>query len=336
MSRTINHSGSTAPYNFTVVAPDEYTYIFSPNFLQITLGAGYSATQEVSISCNSITLKRNCIDRVCNFDLSAIFESYFADADFSIDYDNIVNDPFFYGGVHVVVTANTGEAETIDFDLRWGAYQFDEAEPETWVDVNMPFWVGMPLVFNTFITYDKITIDGTEYSTPTKSYPIEKTADFNLVSAINAGGSPPVYQIQESVKFKVNDCPTDGYYFMFVDSHGQIRHYMFNPSKTNLLSTEVKTTGELMLYPLSLDSTINGRTKQISKSKQRKFACYAEVDKDIFEIVQSIGSSPIVRLYSNEKWIDVKISDMTIRQTTAWTQDLEIEVQLPEDYIQTR
>jgi len=334
--RTINHTGATSPFNFTVIAPDEYTYIFSPNFFEITLGAGYAATQEVSIACNGITLKRNCIDRYCRFDLSSIFESFFADSDFAIDYDNVAADPFFAGSKTITITADTGETEDVDFDLRWGVFQFDEPEPVTLIGQWFPFWANMPLVLNTWQHHDIVDIADDNYTSPTKTYPVDEDADFVFTSSINEGGSPQTYSIVEQIYFKLQTCPTDGHYISWIDMHGQIRHYMFERNRNNEITTDIKTDNELPLYPISLDDSINGRIKTVSKSKQRKFTAFASVDSDIFDIVASIAASPIVRYYANEKWISVTISDMTITKSDRWTQDIQFEVLLPADYIQKR
>jgi len=145
MSRTVTHIGPTPPFDYTIVTSPAYAFVFEPHTLKVTLGSGYSLTEEVTIAANGITLKRNCIARVCTFDLSVIFESYFADKTFELNYAANAADPFYHVSFDVTVTALT-ESYQVNYSLRWGAYQFDEVKSNA--DYSFPFWVGYPLVLN--------------------------------------------------------------------------------------------------------------------------------------------------------------------------------------------
>jgi hypothetical protein len=165
--RTITITGDPTPAkDVVIVAPDEYAFVFAPNTMTFTVGSGYATTEEVTITSNGITLKRNCINRVCKFDLSVIFKSYFKLSQFPIVYgvtsgdppvtDPEADDPFVVENVAVTVTAGT-TTDDVDFYLRWGALQFDR--PAIKAAYTFPFWTGYPSLVNT-VREGQFEVDG--------------------------------------------------------------------------------------------------------------------------------------------------------------------------------
>jgi hypothetical protein len=329
--RTITITGSPTPgKDVVIVAPDEYAFVFAPNTMTVTVGSGYATTEEVTITSNGITLKRNCINRVCKFDLSVIFKSYFKTAKFDIDYALDVYDPFFVDNVAVTVTAGT-TTDDVDFTLKWGALQFDEPDAPT--VINFPFWVGSPLCLNAdmpFVTWksDELDING-DYSQLIIISSATVDFDFQLLNI-----TPETIQ---QTNFKVQTCPSDGHYLRWVDGRGKLWHFMFYASKERDTLKEIKTGEVLKQYPESFeDGDYLGRELVISKSKRRSFPCYATVDSDIYPIIESIAASPLVAWYTAERWVNVRIADMTISPKKRFTQDIEFMVLMPEDYVQSR
>jgi hypothetical protein len=112
---------------------------------------------------------------------------------------------------------------------------------------------------------------------------------------------------------------------------------MFYASKERDTLKEIKTGEVLRVYPDSFaDGDYNGRDLVVSKSKRRSFPCYATVDSDIYPIIESIAASPLVAWYTAERWVNVRIADMTISPKKRFTQDIEFMVLMPEDYVQSR
>jgi hypothetical protein len=323
MSRTITHSGATAPFNYTILTSDAYSFVFEPNTLKITLGSGYSTTQEVSIAANGITLKRNCISRVCTFDLSVIFESYFANKDFTLNYSANADDPFYQASFNVVVTALT-EIENVPFSLRWGAYQFDEAKSNA--DYTFPYWGGYPLLVNSDKEHDSSVIGST--ISGVKTIPVTSTAIFTHEVKLSST------KVQ-TITYEPQTCPI-GHYLQWTDEHGMIRHFMFYANREKQIAKEIKSGEMIPYYPTSLSDSNNGLGKVIEKTKQRSFGCFQSVEENIYPMVESIASSPIVKYYTNSKWIEVKVKDMTIEPLKRGYVDIEFKVELPQDFNQKR
>lgn len=334
MSRTITHTGASAPLNFTVIAPDQYTFVFSPNRLKITLGAGYSATQAVTIAANGITKTRNAIARVVYFDLADIFRSYFDGSDFTLPTTGVLADPFYQTDFNVVVTAATGEAENVPFRLRWGAEQFDRRLITT--AFTFPYWAGLPLVLNSAMNHESysITTDTTPITgTSQHAVWVTNTGD-TFTYTVNVGSSDPLFP-ERVITFE-KQCAMSGIYLQWVDSFGAVWYFNFIASKRTEHAETIKTGDKIAYYPLNIDDSTFGREKVVTKQKSRKLQAFASVDEAIYDIVSSVCSSPDVRWWDGSRWIGVNIGDVTLNPSTSWTKDFEFIVELPEDYVQER
>jgi hypothetical protein len=330
MSRIVNHTGATAPFDYTIVTSPAYAFVFEPHTLKITLGSGYNETQEVTIEANGIPLKRNCIARVCTFDLSVIFESYFADKTFELNYAANAADPFYQSSFNVVVTALT-ETQNVPFSLRWGAYQFDEVKSDA--DYTFPIWSEYPLVINSDKEHDTSIIAGS----------VDNDGTISAVDTIAITDSTATFTHEvklsgtkvQTITYVPQTCPV-GHYMQWVDEHGMIRHFMFYANREKQIAKEIKSGETIPYYPTSIEDTTFGRGKVLEKSKQRTFGCFQSVEEAIYPIVESIASSPIVKYWTNSKWIEVKVKDMTIEPLKRGYVDIEFMVELPTDYIQRR
>lgn len=327
--RTITHIGVPTTRNFTITAPVYYSFVFDPNILSVEVATGYYDTQEVTITCNGITQKRNCVGYKCNFDLSAIFRSFFANSDFKLNYTAVSDDPFFQEEFNIAIKVGY-DTENVPFTLRWGCHQFDE--PATPTVINFPFFVGYPLVINSQLEHDQLQVEHyaiINYINDVKTYNPSFTVNF--VAKYKASGVTV-----QTINYLASNCRS-GSYLEWVDSRGQVWHYLFKNEAEKSIKTTITTDNETIKYPTSITDSYNGRLQINSKSKQRSRMCYASVSEDIYTIIESIASSPIVTLWDNNyKWIGVKVSDMSVQATTDWTIDIEFEIQLPKDFIQKR
>ena len=330
--RTLNFTGSESQFDYTAITSDAYSFVFEPNTLKITLGSGYSATQEVTISANGITQKRNCINRVCTFDLSTIFESYFADKDFTLNYAANADDPFYQSSFDLIVEVqgDLTEINAINYSLRWGAYQFDEDNAPS--DFSFPIWLGKPLVINSSQEHDNwelfygISSTGTGIKALSLS---DAASSFLYITKLSS-------DIIQTISYYPETCPADGNYLQWVDTYGQIWHYMFYKNKEKKYSKTI-TSGEFIpYYPTRRFDSQNGLGKVKEKTTKRSFTCFQSIDESIYSIVESIISSPIVRYYTNDRWIEVKIKDSTYEPTDRGFIDIEFTVELPTDFNQKR
>ena len=308
---------------------NDYCYIFEPNILKVTCEDTGDPTKELVLVSNGITLKRNCIASVAYFDMSVIFESYFKAKTFALNYLTSAADPFYADCTFNITTSDEEDIIDKPVKLRWGAYQFDEVNSNA--DFSFPFWVGMPLVLNSSKNHDYsfATNDGgdNEYI-GVGTIPFTASADFQYRTSLSS------VKVQH-IDFKAQTCPT-GHYLQWVDAHGQIWHFMFYKNAEFQNTSEIKAGEIVPYYPLSLTDSVFGRGKLIEKSKMRSFGCFQSVDEAIYPIVETILSSPIVKYWVNSKWIEVKIKDQTTKPARAGLVDILFDVELPNDYTQTR
>jgi hypothetical protein len=309
---------------------NDYCFIFEPNILKVVCQNTSAPTKEVTLVSNGITLKRNCINSVCYFDMSVIFESYFNASNFALNYAANTADPFFKTCLFTISSPDETTQTDVSKKLRWGAYQFDEVSSNA--DFSFPFWVGMPLVLNSSKNHDSSIITGTESFDGTfsgiKTIPSDSFETFT--HEVKLSGTKV-----QTITYNPQTCPT-GHYLQWVDAHGKIWHFMFYQNAEFQNTSEIKAGEIVPYYPLSLTDSVFGRGKLIEKSKMRSFGCFQSVDEAIYPIVETILSSPIVKYWVNSKWIEVKIKDQTTKPARSGLVDILFDVELPNDYTQTR
>lgn len=310
---------------------NDYCFIFEPNILKVVCQNTSAPTKEVTLVSNGITLKRNCINSVCYFDMSVIFESYFNASNFALNYAANAADPFFKTCLFTISAPDETTQTDVSKKLRWGAYQFDEVKSNA--DYSFPFWVGYPLVINSDKEYDNYTVtwEGGGIS-PVSGIKIQPIPDASIEFFHEVKLSTTKVQ---TVTYTPQTCPV-GHYMQWVDGHGVVRHFMFYHNAEFQNTSEIKAGEVVPYYPLSLTDSGFGRGKLIEKEKKRSFGCFQSVDEDIYPIVETILSSPIVKYWVNSKWIEVKIKDQTTKPARAGLVDILFDVELPNDYTQTR
>lgn len=312
-------------YDFSIYAPDEYAFIFSPNIMTITLGASYAANAQVTITDNGVTLSRRAINRIVKFDLMPIFESKFPNSDFDITTFLNNNDPFFAGAFNIGINV-ASVTQTVAFSLRWGALQHDDVI--NYADYKFPFWPTMPLAINNYLkhTYWEHNSGGSFVGYSPQLLHFFTTNQF--VYTISDGAN-----VQNVTYYPVN-CPSDGRYLRWVDSYGRVVNFMFYANKNEGILTSVEEGSKIRRYPSDYTDSGKGRDVAQIKAKKRTFTCFASVDTDIFGIVASVVASPIVYMYMPGRWIRVNVQPTQIIPSTSWMSDIEFTIELPEDYTQ--
>jgi hypothetical protein len=318
--------------DYTITYPEYYCFVFNPNTILFEFGSTFTEPQKVTISANGITQSRYTIAGKCKFDMSVIFESYFSDKTFPINYASNTADPFFQTDFDLTVFIDGVDEYTLAFSLRWGCYQFDDVQSND--DYTFPYWVGYPLVINSDKEHDTSVISGTLYDDGTFTG-VQTTAITNFPE------SQFTHQVElsetkvQKITYEPQSCST-GNYLQWVDQHGMIRHFMFYANREKQIAKEIKAGNSIQYYPESLDDSNFGRSKVIEKTKQRSFGCFQSIEETIYPIVESILSTPIVKYWTNSKWIEVKIKDATIEPMKRGYVDIEFSVELPKDFNQRR
>lgn len=311
--------------DFSISAPDAYTFIFAPNIITVTLGSSYAVDEVVTLAGNGLTFSRLAINRVVKFDMMPIFESKFPNTDFNIHPASAVADPFFAASFNCTVTVD-GNNATIPFSLRWGAIQLDEAI--SYADIRFPFWPTMPLVVNSHLEHYYWAHNvgaGANGATPV-IIPISTSTGFTYT--ITNGTL-----IQNTVFYPAT-CPTDGRYLSWIDQHGRVWSFMFEKNRMQGIQSDISKSGSIRRFPVDYTDSATGRELATKKDKQRSFQCYATVDNDIYDIIASVVASPFVHWYTSGRWVRVQIQPVQLAQQDGWMSDIEFTVELPKDYVQ--
>lgn len=118
-----------------------------------------------------------------------------------------------------------------------------------------------------------------------------------------------------------------GIYLRWIDRHGFYQYWLFQEGET-VSNTEA---GDSIPYAFSDEIyDYNGISRYDVKSMQMiKKACAPLVERDTFNMLLTLLSSPIVDMYLNGKWIPVNISPGTIVEIVQDLRDFEIEIELP-------
>lgn len=319
----------TTTYDYTVTAPDVYTFVFSPNVLTVTVGSSHSVDEAVKIAANGVTHSRKCINRVAKFDLSIIFRSKFA-SDITLTYTNASTDPYYAASFNVVVTVD-GDATSVPFELRWGALQHDDSFSDAYNNgIRFPFWPTFPLLLNSESQYsghDAVSSTITASAGQMVNIPNTQLTAFTYQTYRGGSGI-------QSTLFYPETCPTDGRYLRWVDSHGRLWHYMFYPSREQGIATQTAGGSRKRNYATDYTDSQSGRDVKLSIAKQRTFPCFASVDSSIAAIVGSVIASPDVCWWVSGRWVRVSIADTSFAPETGYMSDIEFIVELPADYIQ--
>jgi hypothetical protein len=315
----------------TIEAPEYNSFAFAPNLLTVTLNSSnFSATQQVTVALNGITLARNCINYVAVFDLNALFQSLY-NTDFPLVDTNASPDPFavIQAFASPTITADEYTYELL-FTNRWGALQFDETIADTYpTALRFPFWAGMPLLLNSESNYtghDAVGSTITAVFGEMIKIPTTQTAEFNYITYRGGEG-------RQQTTFYPASCPT-GRYLRWVDTHGRLWHYMFHPNKNDGMQMATSAGNRILRYPKENTVSTSGNGVILSKAIQRTFSCSANVERDILHIVASIAGSPFVQWYTQGRWVRVNVANGTFPFGGGYLSEVEITVELPANYIQ--
>lgn len=315
----------TTAYDFSIIAPNSYAYIFSPNVLTVTLGTSYAANAVVSISGNSVTLSRRAINRVVLFDLMPIFESKFPSNDFNLAPSSAIVDPMYGTSFNVVVSVGSS-SHPVPFSLRWGAMQHDENP--SYSAIRFPYWTGKPFCINSSLEHNYWThsIGGGASGTTPLLIPISTTSQFTYTVEQD-------FNVKTTTFFPVT-CPSDGYYLRWVDTYGEVHYYMFYKSRERGIAAAISQKTTMNRYPNEYTDSTIGRNVPTAKDRERSFNCFASVENEIYGIISSIASSLIVHYYVAGRWVRVNVAPLTIAPQVGLMSDIEFTVELPKDYMQ--
>jgi hypothetical protein len=152
-------------------------------------------------------------------------------------------------------------------------------------------------------------------------YPFTVTIFDQMIKHVSPSDVPEYVKV-------VEDDSEDGIYLRWIDRHGFYQYWLFQEGSNENKSEEY---GERLMenfygskYGYYGVSRIQGKTTEGTKK-----ACASLVSKEVFNMLLSIHSSPLVDMYVDETWVPVGIKADTAVDSGEHLQDFEITVILP-------
>lgn len=352
----------TITNNITIQYPDDVGFAFLPCIIKAS-GSNLSWI-EVIIRCGNSERAYNveAFNGKCITDSRAYVQAFFdgrinAGVDWTINCD--VNNLSQY--IRVEVNAyddRDGQLASIEFttNVVWGAPRFGE----TWNGYKRLTWfTNYPFSFGMYLSKaDTKLIIGYE-GAPNKLLEIPNTnmIDFNaailpsgarywniydydgeiqqgtfdntfdLTFCLSAGG-------KQSLLLRIDRDDTEsGIYLRWIDRHGFIRYWLFAAGEeTREIASDlsfIRNNLDDYLYGYYGD---NGRRQGYNRTDSIKL-CAPLVNRDTFDMLQDLTSSPVVDMYlggdwtqKEDEWMSVTIKAGSYTKSTACLQDFVCEM----------
>lgn len=321
----------------TITYPDETCFAFNPQIITID-----NLTGSVIFYVGDYSDMREPISGKVSIDISEYLRTLLR-----FDYATIPNSK----NIHVQIDV---DGPTFEFYINviWGAMNIGEVfNPSRTVTMFRNFPSTISIYSNGEIN---VRYDAEEY-TPVEveksgllhkdfSELFEDAKEFGMIKMLNTPESPSTFQYtfdrtfkplpDDAVLIKVlfNDC-TKGIYLRWLDRHGFLQYWLFQEGD---LTGQSSNEGEQLNVDYSdIKYVYNGMSRYQGKTYQTtRKACATLVERETFNMLSSIHSSPIVDMYIDENWIPVNIVAGSFTDNGADLQDFEIQITMPETITQ--
>lgn len=321
----------------TITYPDETCFAFNPQIITID-----NLTGSVIFYVGDYSDMREPISGKVSIDISEYLRSLLR-----FDYTTIPNSR----SIHIQIDI---DGPTFEFYINviWGAMNIGEVfNPSRTVTMFRNFPSTISIYSNGEIN---VRYDAEEYT----SVEVEKTGllhkdfselfkeakEFGMIKILNTPEAPSTFQYtfdrtfkplpDDAVLIKVlfNDCDK-GIYLRWLDRHGFRQYWLFQEGG---LTGQSSNEGEQLNVDYSnIKYVYNGMSRYQGKTYQTtRKACATLVERETFNMLSSIHSSPIVDMYIDENWIPVNIVVGSFTDNGADLQDFEIQITMPETITQ--
>ncbi|MFP5142629.1 hypothetical protein ACJEEV_14570 [Bacteroides xylanisolvens] len=321
----------------TITYPDETCFAFNPQIITID-----NLTGSVIFYVGDYSDMREPISGKVSIDISEYLRSLLR-----FDYTTIPNSR----SIHIQIDI---DGPTFEFYINviWGAMNIGEVfNPSRTVTMFRNFPSTISIYSNGEIN---VRYDAEEYT----SVEVEKTGllykdfselfkeakEFGMIKILNTPEAPSTFQYtfdrtfkplpDDAVLIKVlfNDCDK-GIYLRWLDRHGFLQYWLFQEGD---LTGQSSNEGEQLNVDYSnIKYVYNGMSRYQGKTYQTtRKACATLVERETFNMLSSIHSSPIVDMYIDENWIPVNIVVGSFTDNGADLQDFEIQITMPETITQ--
>lgn len=352
----------TTTNNITIQYLDAVGFAFLPCIIKAS-GNNLSWI-EVIIRCDNMERAYNveAFKGVCITDFKTYVQALFdgrinAAYDWTIGYDSSVLSLL----VGIEVNAyDDGDVQlaSIDFttNIVWGATKYGE----TWNGYKRLTWfTHYPFTFGIYLSKlnTKLLIGYEEAPNKLLKIPIRGMVDFyagilpsgakywniyDYDGEIQQGTFDNTFDLtfslatggKQSLLLRIDRDDTEsGIYLRWIDRHGFIRYWLFTPGEeTREIDSDlsfIRNNLDDYLYGYYGD---NGRRQGYDRTDSIKL-CAPLVDRDTFDMLQDLASSPVVDMYlggdwtqEEDEWMSVTIKAGSYTKSTAFLQDFVCEM----------
>ena len=338
----------TTKNNITIQYPDAVGFAFLPCIIKAS-GSNLSWIEviirhiNIERSYNVETFNGSCITDFKTY-VQALFDGHINAAyDWTIGYDSSILNRLVSIKVNAYDDGNV-QLASVDFttNIVWGAPKYGETwngyKRLTWF-THYPFTFGIylsKLNANLLIGYEgvpnkllKIPINGMvdfyAYDGEIQQGTFDNT--FDLTFSLATGG-------KQSLLLRIDRDDTEsGIYLRWIDRHGFIRYWLFAAGEeTREIASDlsfIRNNLDDYLYGYYGD---NGRRQGYNRTDSIKL-CAPLVDRDTFDMLQDLTSSPVVDMYlggdwtqEEDEWMSVTIKAGSYTKSTACLQDFVCEM----------
>lgn len=305
-----------------IYAPDEVACAFVPVLFMAT---GYDGLQVVlSANNKSITVRQQAYGQSVTMDVREYVQGLFSDWG-TVDYSQGAPSSRWLG-VGFVLSTLTGQTYTQQatgtFNAVWGALEHGEV----WETGHRWKWFkSFPTVIDVVKLEDSNVVVSagatirilSEIPEGINHYPLSGFAGKKLISVDN-GSWVDTYE--------VDDCGK-GVYLRWLDRCGKLRHWLFEEGTTErVISNDGGyRRNNLRTYDGQGWTGTDGRG-EIKTRQDNVTLCATMVDKDTYDLLTDILTSPIVDEWDGENWHGVRVDGGTWARTGAALQDFELRI----------
>lgn len=335
----------------TVTYPDELCFVFNPQIIQVSGGILIGGTAfDTTIyeiikgeeSYRYRDRRSNASDDNISIDISTYLQSLF-------DVHNA--EKMQFKQVKVSILHNIGGIFNFTINCIWGAMNIGEVfNPSRTVTMFRKFPSTISLYSKGSIqarydgeNYISQSVDAGLINKDFSEY-FANAKDFGMIKILNTPEAPSTFQFtfdrtfkpipEDAVFIKVifNDCDK-GIYLRWLDRHGFLQHWLFQEGD---LTGQSANNGEVLNIDYSDEKySYYGMGRYQGKTYQTVLkACATLVDRNTFNMLSTINSSPIVDMYLDGNWIPVNIVAGSFTNNGADLQDFEIKITMPETITQ--
>lgn len=321
----------------TITYPDETCFAFNPQIITIN-----NLTGSVIFYVGDYSDMRDPISGKVSIDISEYLRSLLR-----FDYATRPNSK----NIHVQIYV---DGPTFEFYINviWGAMNIGEVfNPSRTVTMfrNFPSTISIYSNGEINVRYDaekytSVEVEKTGLLHKDFSKLFKDAKEFGMIKILNTPEAPSTFQYtfdrtfkplpDDAVLIKVlfNDC-TKGIYLRWLDRHGFLQYWLFQEGD---LTGQSSNKGEQLNVNYSnIKYVYNGMSRYQGKTYQTtRKACATLVERETFNMLSSIHSSPIVDMYIDGNWIPVNIVAGSFTDNGADLQDFEIQITMPETITQ--